>query len=242
MQCLAALRCFVESHAGENICIVGDFNADPQLSTRFGCALSQFVEDCQLVVADQFLNSSRVTKTYQSDDLRLSSWIDHAICSSSMLPWVNDVGTIDDADNFSDHLPLQSVVLLPDRSVTENLHKDQVTTSIQERPNWSAVHDCHIIGYQEYLWELFANAKLPCHLVECDVSCDYHRVEIDRYLKEVTDMQRTDAFPFERSTRTKEVRLLDGMNSSVRIKLQHDNHSNFGLMLEDQLPVLCMSQ
>lgn len=72
--------------------------------------------------------------------------------------------------------------------MTENLHRDQATTSIQERPNWSAVQDCHIIGYQECLWELFANAKLPCHLAECDISCDYHRVEIDRYLKEVTDM------------------------------------------------------
>ena len=55
LQCLGTLDALVEAHVGDDICIVGDFNADPRRYSRFGVALRKFVEECHLSIADQML-------------------------------------------------------------------------------------------------------------------------------------------------------------------------------------------
>ena len=69
----------METHVGDNICILGDFNADPKRETRFGKVLRDFVEESHMPVADQLLVClTTISVTYRSSDYSSCNVLDRS--------------------------------------------------------------------------------------------------------------------------------------------------------------------
>jgi len=83
------------------IVIAGDFNC--RQGSRFNDVFHKFLHDEQLTCVDMLLLNG--VFTYLSNDGQHMSWIDHIVCSRTMLPYVTDIGVLQDK-LCSDHMPL----------------------------------------------------------------------------------------------------------------------------------------
>ena len=71
--------------------------------SRFNDVFHKFLHDEQLTCVDMLrLNG---IFTYLCDDGQRMSWIDHIVCSPTLLPYVTDIGVLQDK-LCSDHMPL----------------------------------------------------------------------------------------------------------------------------------------
>ena len=115
--------------------------------------------------------SASSTITYRSDDCSPTSWIDHVICSTSIL---NSIAKINVTDNFSDHLPLTASVVLPgiqgETSFDANNPNSEVASFGQ--PLWTSASLDDIRSYQDFLWQSFVDTSFPVHLAQCSSSCN----------------------------------------------------------------------
>ena len=153
LQCLETLNAFIEAHVGDDLCIVGDFNADPRRYSGFGVSLREFVEKCHLCIAVQLLSqSSSITLTYRSDNCSSTSWIDHMICTTSILNRIAKSNVIDESDNFSDHFSLiayvETSVFQEETSFDSNDLNSESASFTQ--PLWKSVSSDDIRNYQVF--------------------------------------------------------------------------------------------
>ena len=92
---LGELQASLDELPTENIICAGDFNADPKRG-RAWLNLCEFCDSSDLVIVDNCLPLS--TFTYLSMSHNSTSWIDHVLCSSSVI--VDNIKVMYDASLF----------------------------------------------------------------------------------------------------------------------------------------------
>ena len=102
---LGELEGFIDRHSPDNVIIAGDFNVDFSRSTTNCQHLLKFMNDLELVPADQ-ISVSGVSYTYMRDDGQACSWPDHFLCSRRSASHFSNFRCLDSGSNLSDHSPL----------------------------------------------------------------------------------------------------------------------------------------
>ena len=90
--------------------IAGDFNTNLDSSDAVASCVNDFISNCSLVRCDDLFPSQKVN-TYVNLSLNQESYIDYILVSDA-----NDVSqfaVLDPGVNFSDHLPLSTVLNIP---------------------------------------------------------------------------------------------------------------------------------
>ena len=103
LESLCELEGFISTHPFDNLIICGDFNVDFSRNSHNCRNLNLFMQNLNLVCPDL---SSNIKYTFRRDDLTSFSWPDHVLTLGHHKHLIKGVASIDDVDNFSDHLPL----------------------------------------------------------------------------------------------------------------------------------------
>ena len=101
MECLGDLNAVMIESDAVNTVIAGDFNCNTE--SKFFPLLDSFLQENGLIMSDM-LKLSHVD-TYVSDDGLRCSWIDHILCSQSLVSVVSDVTVLSHVI-ATDHRPL----------------------------------------------------------------------------------------------------------------------------------------
>ena len=162
--------------------IAGDFNVDFTRKSSNGNHLLHFMHNHNLVSVD---SSANITYTYRRDNFSAFSWPDHILTYSHISHMINNILCAENADNFSDHLPLffQFVVshplslptLAPPSSIYSNSTQHPSHTPTV---NWDRVTDSDISAYCTYIRDqlpIISEGLLNC----CDPGCTNHYENID---------------------------------------------------------------
>ena len=108
---LSELEAYADTHPHDFIIIGGDFNVDFRRTCKNTIALSNFMSQLHLCSADSLFHST-IPYTYMRDDHSTSSWIDHFICSESIVTQFSSIALCGSGTNLSDHEPLFAVLLM----------------------------------------------------------------------------------------------------------------------------------
>ena len=98
---LESLCEFISTHPFDNLIICRDFNVDFSRNSHNCRHLNLFMQNLNLVCPDL---SSNIKYTFRRDDLASFSWPDHVLTLGHHQHLIKGVPSIDDVDNFSDHL------------------------------------------------------------------------------------------------------------------------------------------
>ena len=135
----------------------GDFNYDRSRSTRFCSLVSDFLVKHGLVSCWEKFNANY---TYQHTNLSSFSTIDHFFVSEHFLNNCIDAAPIHLGDNRSNHSPIVLKIQLP--TVPE---KEQVKTSVPNRPSWSKASSEDIDNYTQLLHDKLQDLSMPDPIV-----------------------------------------------------------------------------
>jgi len=174
--CTKIIAVFSSSNA-VSFTAIGDFNCRPD--SRFYKIFNQFLTEHDLVCVDHTMLNNAFT--YISDDGMRSSWIDHIICSRSLVCNFTDVkvlyGTVS-----SDHRPLCANLLC---SMSDNPRSstDSRDRWCKSTPSWGNATDDHVNRYRITLDKCLSNINIPNGLLSCTGACNNadHRKSIDSY-------------------------------------------------------------
>lgn len=119
---LGILNNVIEDANTNNIILMGDFNADPNKG-RFYRELLNFCDRKKLIICDKDLDNK--TFTYLCPATSTTSWLDHVMCSESVLPLIGDVKVLYDVGLY-DHFPIAFHLDLDLCSVIENENKELI--------------------------------------------------------------------------------------------------------------------
>ena len=164
--------------------ICGDFNVD-FARNRHNCRhLNLFMQNLILVCPDL---SSNIKYTFRRDDLTSFSWPDHVLTLGHHKHLIKGVASIDDVDNFSDHLPLVFQVNI---SNSLPLHTSPVHIFLMTVVELTTAD--HISAYCSFLDEHIA--AFPTDISSCcDPSCNCHYNGIDTVCAQLLECIRIGA-------------------------------------------------
>ena len=130
---LATINNILDNESYTDVCVTGDWNADPNKG-RFFNAFEKFCDEKSLIVAD-IVNLPLNSYTYvSSNDICSSSWLDHVVSSNSSLTTNHKIlyGT-----TVFDHIPLFFNINLP---INIKYHNQPISTpSVNCIINWDKV-------------------------------------------------------------------------------------------------------
>ena len=158
--------------------ILGDFNYKPG-TVRENSLINIHLKDYNCVAADT-KNLSADTFTYISDSHSTTSWLDHILVNSSLLPMLSNYCVHYDYV-ISDHRPISFVLkVMPVFSQPEQ----KVRARNQRIVDWKNTSQETINNFVQYLDGLLLTSKSSwpsiCCLNECQ--CSNHLCDIDNYL------------------------------------------------------------
>ena len=177
---LGELEGFIESQQCDQTLIAGDFNVD-FVRTPDGplpSLLVDFVSDQNYVMCDLSYQES-VNFTYERDDGLVRSWIDHIMCSQSL---VTVIHTLKYGTNLSDHLLLLFLLHIHCSSVPISLPSATPTPAL--RLDWSKAIPANILKYQEMISERLSDP--PAEFLCCSQpDCLTHNNLLDNYAEHI---------------------------------------------------------
>ena len=176
--CSKIATMFVDSDA-VRVIVAGDFNCRP--GTRFHKIYTEFLVEHELVCVDSCRLQNAVT--FISDDGLRTSWIDHIVCSQSLLPVTVSYGMI-----CSDHRPLSAVLGCSLTSILDTIQPGCNGVTDKYYPCWDRVCNEDISRYQCRLDELLSAVNIPADLLSCNGECSdlcEHRSLVDMYYDKI---------------------------------------------------------
>ena len=150
--------------------IMGDFNADIKADSEghlhqlFGRKLVTFCESNNLVLSDSLRFANMDTYTFVSHARRTTSWLDHAVSTSSMDDLIDDI-TIDYSMVSSDHLPM--CVKLDFTRITVGMPNDSAKVT-RRTVKWDKLSDEDILRYIRMTAQHLSKFNWNQELLQCD--------------------------------------------------------------------------
>ena len=165
---------FSESDAA-CLLVIGDFNCEYNVSSRFYDSLLHFIDDNQLVCSD----AQRLANvfTYCSDNGQHTSWIDHVLCSKLLDDMITEIDTHNDYQS-SDHKPLSVIFSQLGLMSCPNSRTNECQLNV--RYDWD---NADINCYRNTVYSGLNDVDIPRCLIGCCHSCDntFHQSAIDDY-------------------------------------------------------------
>ena len=184
---IAELEGFLLTQKFDHVIIAGDFNVDFTKASPNCTALESFMQFFDLVRGD---TCSDITFTYRHDDLQSFSWVDHVICSSTILNNISNVMSIDSVDNFSDHLPVLFTLNTSTLSSYSRPFSVGQTNSYDfecTKFNWNIISEDDINNFCLLLQDNLPS--LSSSVLSCtDPQCSSHKVTIDYFCNQLLVM------------------------------------------------------
>ena len=202
--------------------IMGDFNADIKADSEghrrqlFGRKLVAFCESNNLVLSDSLRLANMDTYTFVSHAHGTTSWLDHAMSTSSMDDLIDDI-TIDYSMVSSDHFPM--CVKLDFTRITVGMPNDsaKVTRRIVK---WDKLSDEDILRYTCMTAQNLSNFNWNQELLQCDDTlCKSHEhiVAIDQMYESLISSLSSASDSFTNDGRKKYVsKQIPGWNEWVK--------------------------
>jgi exonuclease III len=150
--------------------VLGDFNADTMLNNNgeiqqlFGRKLLSFCSEHDLVLSDHTRLHNMNTYTFVSFSHGTTSWLDHAVSTTSMDSLVENV-SVDYSTISSDHLPL--CVTLDFSKVCAILPAVEPVNTVP-RVKWESLTEEEINAYNLMTETYLSNVNLDLELLLCD--------------------------------------------------------------------------
>ena len=181
--CLADIVNILNSDIYNDVCIVGDLNADPNKG-RYFTHLSDFMDDNNLFLSD--INSlPSDSYTYVSSNHACTcSWLDHVCVSNPNLVSDHDIFY---GSTVFDHIPIFFNLRLSQFDVHinyENIPKNEIQFNFK----WDSITDEQKMLYSDKLDEL--SLELSYDVLRCrNTSCNntLHKSQLDRMYGEIID-------------------------------------------------------
>ena len=111
---LAQVATVINDNSYDYICMGGDFNTDLNSNRKHSKIVIDFLDAHGMHYCK--LNNS-TNYTFSNEKRNCYSTIDFWCITSDLLQYISSYNTVDNAINFSDHLPVQLCVSLPDNNV-----------------------------------------------------------------------------------------------------------------------------
>jgi len=180
---LAVIESIVESNLDCHVIVGGDFNVDFSRKWCHTEMLSSFCESNGLHPAVCHVNNT-VDYTYHFNMNRFNT-IDHFLLSGALYEKaVNQVETLHEVDNTSDHEPLMLRLHLKTSLIGCN---DKIYTP---RVAWAKATKGDIYNYRSTLSDMLCNISVPTDTLLCDnpQCCDSnHVMSINTYANDITE-------------------------------------------------------
>ena len=208
---LAILKTVVIEQNISKCIILGDFNADP-FKGRFWKDLMEFCLSLSLTVVDRQLPNN--TFTYLCPSKSTTSWLDHILCTKSVLSNVSDV-YVDYESVIFDHFPLY-LSLNFSIEPRENKRDNEF---IRKLVNWQKISNNDKEEIRSFIEEIIdVNGILSSDLLRCSkINCrnEKHLECLDELFDVMINilLTATDKYSCEKSS---SVRIIPGWNDFVK--------------------------
>ena len=150
---LAEVDKIIEKSKFHDIICGGDFNYDPNRTSRFCSIMNDFLEKHGLV---SVWSKFPADFTYQHHNLISFSTIDHFFVTERFLDNCVDASPIHLGDNRSNHSPIMLKVKLPEVASPEKPEK-----VIKRKPDWNNATDDDKDEYHDVLHEKLLDLPVP---------------------------------------------------------------------------------
>ena len=201
--CLADIFNILNSENYKDVCIVGDFNADPSKG-RFFMLLSEFMNENNLFLSDVNCLPSDSYTFVSSNQACSCSWLDHVCVSNSNLVSNHDIFY---GSTVYDHIPLFFNLNVSERDEYCNFENLPIIDK-QFNIKWDSLSNEHKLLYMDKLDEL-------CLGVYYDVLCcpnetcnnTQHSIQLDKLYGDLLDciMLASDVLPRAHGRHSKRV-------------------------------------
>ena len=200
-KCIETLDELLVTASYNDVIIGGDLNTDYRRNNAHAKGLADFcTRNCLKDLWNENLCTDRVT--YVSSDLQAKSCLDRFIMSRTLT--VKKFGTIDEATNPSNHLPIQCTV----KCYAGRIATDHVKNKLQTNIAWHKVSEYMYSQNQDRVTNCLKGIRsyscLKCENLNCELS--QHKYEIDHLSEQLEDVLITCAnklFPKTKSRHAK---------------------------------------
>ena len=161
---LAELKIVIDEENISKFVILGDFNADPSKG-RFWKELMEFSHSLSLTVVDSRLSDDSFT--YLCPSKNTTSWLDHILCTQSVLPSISGV-FVDYNGAIFDHFPLHFCLEFYAENRAEEGEEVRDDNFIRKLVNWSKISSRDKEGIKEFIDEMIdISGILSCNVFRC---------------------------------------------------------------------------
>jgi len=169
---------FSESEAAFLV-VIGDFNCEYSVSSRFYDSFTQLMSDNHVVCSD--VKRLVDAFSYCSDNGMHTSWIDHVLCSKILDDRIVDIGMHYNYQS-SDHKPM--FIKFTDLDVTLCPNAVTYAQQLNVRYDWD---NANLEHYRDIVHSTLNEVDIPNFLFGCSHDCqnDAHRLAIDDYYNSI---------------------------------------------------------
>ena len=202
---LAIIESVLDDQTVNNVCILGDFNADPQKG-RFWSELLFLINNYNLIPDINYLSNDSFT--YLSPAHNTTSWLDHILCSQNLCNYVSEISINYDLSLY-DHFPVEISF-----NVDLEINKNKRIVDIESFIDWDRLSDVDKDSYRCNLDRLIGSLPLdPCF--DCN-GCDdqQHKDNLSNIYQSLTDILLNSSDEF--SIRRKSFKAVPGWNAQVK--------------------------
>ena len=166
IEVISMLETILADHPNHLTLIGGDFNTELNGSSPFDDQWKEFAEKKSLAFCRSSFSPSAFT--YHHESLDQKKFIDHFLVSKKVIDSgkIGDFKILEDADNFSDHLPILLSISIPISSPNKT-----TATDAKKLLNWKKVSDEKKLEYKEHLESLVYRTRGPVLLPQCAHRC-----------------------------------------------------------------------
>ena len=137
---LASIENLIQSHACNNVIIVGDMNTEMKRKNGRVARMEKFLSDNELQSAWEIF-SVDFTHEFEKDEVTYTSTLDHIIWNTELKKSVVDSGVLHLASNTSDHHPIYCDVvrrfeLAKDEPGSNGSKQGEISTKAMEESEW----------------------------------------------------------------------------------------------------------
>lgn len=215
-QILGEIQACIDNVDNNNIILLGDFNADPQRG-RLWSHLYEFVHSNSLTVADMCLEHD--TFTYLSSAHNTTSWLDHFICSDSIV--LNDIEVLYEKAIF-DHFPIRAIIKISEQICNNVLEHNNI---IKNFVDWSKFNDNIKQEYNNKVSNVLENYICDYGICTDRYCVTDHRNAIDNTFDCLLHAMRYGTIDYE-YTKLNKFKPVPGWNRHCK-QLYHDARSDF---------------
>lgn len=178
ISCLSEVEAFVESQSHDYLIIGDDFNVDFSCVGHNSLSLYNFMSFFHLCAVDPLFYPS-IPFTYMHDDGSASSWIDHFLCSDSLVALFSYVSLCGTGSNISDHIPLIAIFNNP-FSVLPSVSSRSSRSNVNVCITWHRITSDHISMYCECIASSLPDP--PLDAFQCTThNCTIHRQALESF-------------------------------------------------------------